>query len=99
MESSNMKKNAIKRIVSIALALSGLFTAATGIWNFFPPFIGSFSPGHAVGAGIFCAICIIHIWLNWKPLLWYFKGLGGWWCPVILGLIGIISVIIIPVLR
>lgn len=94
-----MKKNAIKRIVSIALVLSGLYTATTGIWNFFQPFIESFSPGHAVGACIFCAICIVHIWLNWNPLVRYFKGLGWWWCPVVLSLVGIISVIIIPLLR
>jgi hypothetical protein len=94
-----MKKHAIKRIVSITLALSGLYTATTGIWNFFPPFIGSFSPGHAVGACIFCAICVIHILLNLNPLVRYFEGLGRWWCPVALSLIGIISVIIIPLLR
>jgi magnesium-transporting ATPase (P-type) len=94
-----MKKNVIKRIVSITLVLSGLFTATTGIWNFFPPFNESFSPGHAVGGCVFCSICIIHIWLNWKPLLRYFKGLGWWWCLIVLGLIAIISVITVPILR
>jgi hypothetical protein len=94
-----MKKNALKRIVSIALVLSGLYTAATGIWNFFPPFSESFSPGHAVGACILCVICIIHIWLNWKSLIHYFKGLGWWWFPIVLSLIAIISIIIIPFLR
>ena len=94
-----MKKITVKRIVSISLILSGLYTAVTGVWNFFPPFSESFSPGHAVGACIFCVICIIHIWLNWKSLIQYFKELGWWWCPIIVGLIAIILIIILPFLR
>ncbi len=91
-----MKKNAIKRVVSITLVLSGLFTAASGIWNFFPPFSESFSPGHAVGACIFCAVCVIHIFLNWKTLLHYFKELGWWWCLIVLCVIAILVNVIIP---
>lgn len=94
-----MKKSELKRIVSISLVLSGLYTAVTGIWNFFPPFSESFSPGHAIGACILCAICIIHILLNWKSLIHYFKGLGWWWIPIALGFIVIFSIIILPFLR
>jgi len=94
-----MKKSSTKRVVSITLVLSGLFTATTGIWNFFPPFNESFSPGHAIGGCIFGAVCAIHIWLNWKILIKYFEGLGWWWLPVLLTLISIILVTLIPLLR
>ena len=91
-----MKKNDLKRFVSIALVIFALFTAVTGIWNFFPPFRDSFSPGHAFGACILCVIWIIHIWLNWKSLKHYFRGLGWWWILVLLCFILIISMILIP---
>jgi hypothetical protein len=94
-----MKKSAAKRVVSISLVLSGLFTASTGIWNFFPPFNESFSPGHAIGSSIFLAICAIHIWLNWKILVRYFEGLGWWWIVVLSGLLSVILIITIPILR
>lgn len=98
-KSSLIKKSLLKRITSISLALTGLFTLNTGIWNFFPPFIDSFSPGHAIGACIFCALGLFHIWLNWKQLAKYFKNLGWWWIPICLGVISIIMVTGIPVIR
>ena len=98
-KSSPIKKSLLKRITSISLALTGLFTLNTGVWNFFPPFVDSFSPGHAIGACIFCALGLFHIWLNWKPLAKYFKNLGWWWVPIGLGVISIILVTGIPVIR
>ena len=89
----------MRRAVSIALVVSGLFSAVTGIWNFIPPFSESFSPGHAIGAAIFGILCVIHVWLNWKSILRYFKTLGWWWLPVALGLIATVMVIVIPFLR
>jgi len=89
----------MRRSVSIMLFVTGLFSAVTGIWNFFPPFSESFSPGHAIGASIFGALCIIHVWLNWKPILKYLKALGWWWILVTLGLIATVMVIVIPLVR
>jgi len=56
----------MRRAVSVALVVSGLFSAVTGIWNFFPPFSESFSPGHAIGAcGIIVFIKVgLKIWQN-----------------------------------
>jgi len=95
----DMKKITLKRIVGIFLVLFGLFTAITGLWNFFPPFNAEFSPGHAVGACIFGILCVVHIWLNWKPLIRYFRGLGWWWFLVALGFIALIPLLIVPLLR
>jgi hypothetical protein len=89
----------MRRLVSIILVLTGLFTIITGIWNFFPPFNKSFSPGHAVSACIFGSLCVIHFWLNWKSICKYLKGLGWKWLWVVSGLLAIIIVGIIPLLR
>jgi len=89
----------MRRVVSVILVVAGLFTAVTGIWNFFPPLSLSFSPGHAIGACIFGVLCIIHVWLNWKPILRYFRGLGWWWLLVALGLIASVMVAIMPLIR
>jgi hypothetical protein len=89
----------MRRAVSVILVVTGLFTIVTGIWNFFPPFNASFSPGHAIGAAVFGAVCIIHVWLNWKSILKYFKALRWWWLLVAAGLIATLMVIIIPLFR
>ncbi|MFC2060090.1 hypothetical protein ACFLTZ_03215 [Chloroflexota bacterium] len=89
----------MRRAISIMLVVSGLFSAVTGIWNFLPPFSESFSPGHAIGACIFGTLCFIHVWLNWKPIVKYFKALGLWWIIVALGLIATVLVVIIPFIR
>ncbi|MFC2038904.1 hypothetical protein ACFLUG_03945 [Chloroflexota bacterium] len=89
----------MRRPVSVILFITGLFTLVTGVWNFFPPVNATFSPGHAIGASIFGALSIIHVWLNWKPILNYSKSLGWWWILVALGLIASIVVGIIPLLR
>jgi hypothetical protein len=89
----------LRRTVSIILVITGLFTIITGIWNFFPPFNESFSPGHAFGACIFSSLCIIHAWLNWKSIRSYLKGLG--WKALLFasGLLVIVVVGIFPLLR
>ena len=88
----------MRRVIGIFLVITGLFTAVTGIWNFFPPFSLSFSPAHAFGSCIFGVLCIIHVWLNWKSILRYFRSLGWWWLPVALSLIAILVLAIIPLL-
>ena len=89
----------MRRAVTVALVVSGLFSVVTGISNFFPPFSESFSPGHAIGSSIFGGLCIIHVWLNWKSILRYFRTLGWWWLLVVLGLIATVMAVIIPLLR
>ena len=80
----------MRRVVSIILVVAGLFTGVTGIWNFFPPFNQSFSPGHAIGGSIVGALCVVHLWINRKPVAKYIKGLGWWWILIVLGLISIL---------
>ena len=89
----------MRRVTGILLVIVGLFTAITGIWNFFPPFSSSFSPGHAVGACVFGVLAVIHVYLNWKAILRYFRGLGWWWLPVAASLIAIVVIVIVPIIR
>ena len=89
----------MRRAVSIMLVVTGLFSAVTGIWNIFPPFSESFSPGHAVGACLFGVLCVIHVWLNWKAIMKYLKNLGWWWILVAAGFIATVMVIVMPLLR
>jgi hypothetical protein len=89
----------VRRLVSILLVITGSFTIITGIWNFFPPFNNTFSPGHAVGSCIFSSLCIFHAFLNWKSIWRDLKGLGWKWVLVASGLIATIIVGIIPLLR
>ena len=89
----------MRRTVSIILVLAGLFTAVTGIWNFFPPFNESFSPGHAIGGSLVGALCVVHLWFNRKPVAKYMKGLGWWWVLIALGLTATVMVIVIPIVR
>ena len=89
----------LKKATSLGLVVVGLFSLVTGVWNFFPPFSESFSPGHAVGACLFGALCILHVWLNWKSIVRYFASLGWWWIFVALGLVATALVIVIPLVR
>ena len=75
----------MRRGISIAMVIFGVATAITGIWNIFPPFDTIITPPHMISSFIFGILAVIHIWLNWKPILRYFKGLGWWWGLVGLG--------------
>ncbi len=88
-----------RRTISIILVITGLFTAVTGLWNFFPPFNSSFSPGHAVGASIFGIVCFIHTVLNLNSIIKYFKSLGWWWLAAAAGLAVTFAVALIGLLR
>jgi cytochrome b subunit of formate dehydrogenase len=63
----------MRRVLSIAMVIAGLVMAITGIWKFFPPFDTEFFPPHVISAFVFTGLVIIHIWLNRKPLIRYFK--------------------------
>ena len=89
----------MRRVTSVALVVCGLFIAITGIWNFFPPFSESFSPGHAIGSVVFAVLCVVHVWLNWKAILKYFKSLGWWWLLVGTGLLATVLVVLIPLIH
>ena len=69
----------MRRVIGIAMVVFGLNMAITGIWNFFSPFNTIFYIPHAINACIFGALAVIHVILNRKPLLQYFKRLGGRW--------------------
>jgi hypothetical protein len=94
-----MKQRAFRRVVTICVVLTGLFTVISGFWNFFPPFDSEFSPGHAVGASVFAGLALVHAWLNRRPIVRYFHGLGWWWIAVGLGLAALIPLLLMPVFR
>ena len=89
----------MRRGIGIAMVLFGLTMLITGIWNIFPPFDAMFFPAHGINSFAFGILAVIHIWLNWKTIVRYFKGLGRWWILVGLGFLGVVwSVVIVPVL-
>jgi len=89
----------MRRGIGIAMVIFGLATVMTGIWNFFPPFDTMFYPPHVINACIFGLLAIVHVWLNWKSIVRYFKGLGWWWILAGLGFVLVIwAGIIVPVL-
>jgi hypothetical protein len=75
----------MRRVITIIMVTLGLTTVITGIWDFFPPFNGTFYVPHTITACIFGILVAVHLWLNRKPVLRYFKGLGRWWILVGLG--------------
>ncbi|MFC1932503.1 hypothetical protein ACFLXU_02585 [Chloroflexota bacterium] len=88
----------MKRVISIALGVFGLAMLITGIWNMFPPFDTMFFPAHVIPSSVFGILLIIHVWLNWKPIIRYFKGLGWWWILAGVGFLLVIwAGIVVPV--
>jgi hypothetical protein len=69
----------MRRVIGIAMVISGIWALISGISQFIPPFDTIFDPGHVVSACSFAVLVGIHICLNAKPLVRYFKGLGRWW--------------------
>jgi len=67
----------MRHAISISMLLSGIWTVLTGITQ----------QHHELPAIIFTILFCIHIYLNRKPLLVYFKGLRWKWLPVGLGMI------------
>ena len=82
----------MRRVISIAIVIVGLAMAITGIWKLFPPFDARFFPPHVINSFIFSVLVIIHIWLNRKPIIRYFKGLRWWWILVGLGFAAVVWV-------
>ena len=75
----------MRRVIAIAMGIFGLSMMITGVMKLFPPFNSITFPAHIINSIIFGVLAIIHTFLNWKPLGWYFKGLGWWWILVGLG--------------
>jgi hypothetical protein len=89
----------MRRAISIALAVFGLAMLITGIEKLFPPFDEMTFVPHIVNSFIFGVLAVVHIWLNWKALMHYFRRLGWWWGLVGLGFALVIgSSIVMPVL-
>ena len=89
----------MRRSISIAMAVFGLAMLITGIENLFPPFDTMSFPPHIITSFIFGVLAVIHIWLNWKPLIRYFRGLGRWWGLVGLGFaLIILSTVVMPLM-
>jgi hypothetical protein len=62
----------MRRVIGIAMVLFGFNMLVTGILNIFPPFVAVFSPSHVVNSVVFGVLAIIHVCLNWKPIVRYF---------------------------
>ena len=80
----------MRRGISVAMVVFGVWTAVTGIWQVFPPFDTGVEPVHIIPAFCFGVLAVIHVVLNWKPLSRYFRGLGWRWALVGLGVLGIL---------
>jgi len=80
----------MRRGIGIAMVIFGIWAVISGISQFFPPFDTEFDVGHVMSACIFGLLFGIHVWLNRKPAVGYFKGLGRWWILIGLGVAGII---------
>ena len=93
------QQRVLRRVITITMVLTGLFTLISGFWNFFPPYDSEFSAGHAVGASVFGVLGVAHAWLNRRPILRYFRGLGWWWVVVGLGFAALVPLLLVPVLR
>ena len=89
----------MRRAMAILLVFFGLATIISGVFNFFPPFKDSFSPGHAFGACAFGLLLIAHVRMNRKPTAKYLGGLGWWWLLVGLGFAGLAVLVIVSLLR
>lgn len=75
----------MRRGIAIAMVLLGLGTFVSGIVDSSAVSVGG--PGHhIIFAVLFAIVVCIHGWLNRKPLIRYFKGLGWGWVLVGLGL-------------
>ena len=86
----------MKRGIGIAMVIFGLAMVVSGIQKLFPPTNTFFYPPHVINACIFGLLVVVHIWLNWKPIGRYFRGLGRWWVLVGSGFAAVIVVGIIP---
>lgn len=93
-----MKAN-VRKATSLALVVTGLLTLITGLWNFFPPFNDRFSPGHAYGACVFAALCLVHVWLNRGAVRKYLKRVGWRWLLVGSGVVATVLLVAIPLAR
>jgi peptidoglycan/LPS O-acetylase OafA/YrhL len=90
----------VRRVVSITMVFFGIAMLITGIWNIFPPLDAEFFPPHAISSFVFGVLAVLHIWLNWKPTIRYFRGLGWWWVLVGLGVLMVVWMgILAPVLN
>ena len=88
----------MRRVIGIAMVIFGLAALITGIQKFLPPFNAMFYPPHVINSSIFGLLVVAHIWLNWKPVVRYFRKLGRWWILVGLGFAAIIGLGITPLL-
>ncbi len=80
----------MRRGISIAMVIVGIWAIMTGIWQLFPPFNKGIDPLHMIPAFVFGILLVVHVWLNRKPLLRYFRGLGWRWVFIGLGVLGIL---------
>ena len=89
----------MRRFISITMVIFGLAMVMTGVWNIFPPFNEMLFPPHIITSFILGLLVIVHLWLNWKSVVRYFRGLGRWWVLVSLGFVLVIYTgIIVPIL-
>jgi hypothetical protein len=73
----------MRNFVTVGLTLTGLWTMLSGFQMMIVPPVAGHAQ-HVAPAFLFIIFMGLHTWLNWKPLLLRFKGLGWKW-----GLVGI----------
>jgi hypothetical protein len=72
----------LKSIIIITLCILGMWTIVTGILD---------SDIHIFAACASIAVMCIHLWLNRKPFLQRFKGLGWKWMLIVLGMLAVFA--------
>jgi hypothetical protein len=84
----------VRRVISILLIIFSSSLVLSAVRNLplpqFANFSKEFDAAHAVTGGILVILLGIHIWLNRKPIVRYFRKLGWWWIPVGLGFAAVI---------
>jgi hypothetical protein len=76
----------MRRFVTIAMTLCGIWTVLSGIQMMIVPPVGGHAQ-HVAPAILFVIFMGLHLWLNWKAFLLRFKGLGWKWTLVGVGLV------------
>jgi hypothetical protein len=79
----------MRKFTTIGLALTGLWTMLSGLQMMIVPPVGGHAQ-HVAPAFFFIIFMGLHTWLNWKPFVLRFKGLGWRWALVGFALVVIV---------
>ena len=80
----------MRKGITIAMTLLCIWMISTGLTALASPRIDA-PAHHVVAAVLFLIALAIHVWLNRKPLLHYFKNLRWQWVLIGLGIVLIVA--------